>query len=142
MNKVVHFEIPFDDKEKCIEFYKNVFGWEFQDMPEMKYVIARTTEVDDKFMIKEPGAINGGMYKRGEGAAKGPVIVIDVEDVDEYVKKVEDAGGEVVMEKRQVGEMGWYAQVKDVEGNIIGLWEIIHKHGEGNPPESGDSGSD
>ncbi|MGZ7136310.1 MAG: VOC family protein, partial [Methanobacterium sp.] len=27
MPRVVHFEIPADDPERAIEFYKNVFGW-------------------------------------------------------------------------------------------------------------------
>ena len=64
MNKIVHFEIPFDDKEKAMKFYKDIFGWELNDMPEMNYVIAHTVKVDKKFMPKESGAINGGMYKR------------------------------------------------------------------------------
>jgi len=42
MNKVVHFEIPFDNKDSCKEFYQKVFGWEFEDMPDMNYVIAFT----------------------------------------------------------------------------------------------------
>jgi uncharacterized protein len=127
MNKVVHFEIPFDDKEKCIEFYKNVFGWEFQDMPEMDYVIARSGEVDENQMMKEKGVINGGMYKRGGDIAKGPVIVIDVDSIDEHVKKIEEAGGKVVREKAKVGEMGFYAQVMDTENNIIGIWENVNR---------------
>jgi uncharacterized protein len=127
MNKVVHFEIPYDDKEKCREFYEKVFGWEFVDMPEMDYLIARTVEVDEKQMPKESGAINGGMYKRGEEGAKSPVIVIDVISVEAHIKKIEGAGGSVVMGKRKVGEMGYYAQVKDTEGNVVGIWENITK---------------
>jgi uncharacterized protein len=127
MNKVVHFEIPYDDKEKCIDFYKKVFGWNFQDMPEMNYTIAHTVEVDDKHMPKEAGAINGGMYKRNETSANSPVLVIDVQNLDEYVEKVKETGGELFMEKVKVGEMGFYAQVKDTEGNIIGLWEDVKK---------------
>lgn len=60
MNKIVHFEIPFDDKERAGEFYKNVFDWQIEDMPSMNYTIARSAEVDENQMIKEPGAINGG----------------------------------------------------------------------------------
>jgi uncharacterized protein len=127
MDKVVHFEVPFDDKERAMEFYKSVFGWGMNDMPEMNYTIVHTVEVDENQMPKESGAINGGMYKRGEGSAKGPVIVIDVSSIDEYIKKVEAAGGKVFREKTQVGEMGFYAQVEDTEGNVIGIWEMIKK---------------
>ncbi len=27
MDKVVHFEIPFDDSEISIKFYQDIFGW-------------------------------------------------------------------------------------------------------------------
>jgi uncharacterized protein len=122
MNKVVHFEIPFDDKEKCMEFYGKVFGWDFQDMPEMNYTIARTAETDENFMIKEPGAINGGMFKRNE-ILKGPIIVMNVSNIDEILGKVKENGGEIVKERSAIGEMGFIAYVKDTEGNVSGLWE-------------------
>ena len=37
------------------------------------------------------------------------------------------AGGSVVVPPNKVGDMGIYAQVKDTEGNIIGLWESLHR---------------
>ena len=122
MNPIIHFEIPFDDKEKAMKFYKEVFGWEFQDIPEMNYVIAQTGETDPKtFMLKKPGMINGGMYKRDENSAKSPVLVIDVPNIDEHLEKIKSHGGTIFREKTQVGDMGFYAQVKDTEGNIIGV---------------------
>ena len=131
MNKVVHFEVPYDDVDRATEFYKNVFNWNINAIPEMNYHTVHTVDIDENNMPKESGAINGGMYKRGEGSAKGPVIVIDVESVDEHVSKVEGAGGKVVRGKVQVGDMGYYAQVEDTEGNVIGIWEMIKKESEG-----------
>lgn len=125
MDKVVHFEIPYDDLERVKKFYSGVFGWNIQTIPEMHYNIVHTVEVDEKQMPKEKGAINGGMYKRDEASAQGPVIVINVKSVDEAVKKVEKAGGKVFRAKVKVGDMGFYAQVKDSEGNIIGVWENL-----------------
>ena len=127
MNKIVHFEIPFNDEDRAKTFYKGVFDWEMQEMPEMSYVITRTGPTDENFMPKESGFINGGMYKRDEESAQSPVLVIDVRSVDKHVKKVEDAGGSVFRPKMQVGDMGYYAQVTDTEGNIIGLWESLKK---------------
>lgn len=122
MDKVVHFEIPYDDVERAKKFYSQVFGWKINSFPEMKYEIVHTVEVDEKQMPKESGAINGGMYKRDEKSAQYPVIVIGVKEVDEAVKKAEHSGGKVFRKKIQVGNMGFYAQVKDTEGNIIGIW--------------------
>jgi len=127
MNKVVHFEITYDDKERCTDFYKKVFDWKLQDIPEMNYTIANTVDVDDKNMPKESGAINGGMYKRDDKSSRTPVIVIDVSSVDDYIKRVDQSGGKVVRPKVQVGDMGFYAQVSDTEDNIIGIWESIKK---------------
>ena len=30
MNSVVHFEMPYDDRERMAKFYQNVFGWQTQ----------------------------------------------------------------------------------------------------------------
>jgi len=125
MNSVVHFEIPAKDKVRSMKFYGDVFGWAFNDMPEMNYTIVYTTEVDEKYMPKKSGAINGGMMAESDNGGTYPVLVIDVPSVDEYVKKITDAGGRVVNEKAKVGDMGYYARVLDTEGVVIGIWESI-----------------
>ncbi len=128
MDKVVHFEIPFDDQKRAEKFYSHVFGWKLNPMPEMKYTIVHTVALDDKMMPKESGAINGGMYKRDDKSAQTPVIVINVANLDEKLKQIVNAGGKLFMSKHAVGDMGWYAQVKDTEGNIIGVWETLPMH--------------
>lgn len=125
MNKVVHFEIPFDDQKRAQKFYQDVFGWQINKFEGMDYWIAHTCEVDQKSMMpKETGAINGGLTKR-DSSGPNPVIVIDVPNLDEHIKKIETAGGKLVMPKIQVGEFGLYSRVKDTEGNIIGIWQTI-----------------
>lgn len=126
MNKVVHFEIPTKDLNRAKAFYGDIFGWKLMDMPAMHYTIVQTVEVDDKQIPKESGAINGGMTA-DDKTAKGPVIVIDVPSIDEYIKKIEAAGGKVVAPKVHVGDMGYYARFEDPEGNVVGIWENI-KH--------------
>ena len=74
MDKVVHFEIPYDDRERASDFYASVFGWEVNHMPEMQYTIAMTTPVDEQQQQPtEPGAINGGLMERSE-RTPNPVI--------------------------------------------------------------------
>jgi hypothetical protein len=51
------------------------------------------------------------------------VINITVDSVEDYLKKVTDAGGEIVAGKQEVASMGYYAYVADPAGNVIGLWE-------------------
>lgn len=124
MNKVVHFEIPADDLDRAKKFYQNIFGWRINDVSQMNYSMVTTVETDEKQMPKEAGAINGGLMKR-QAPGESPVIVINVPSVDEYVNKVEQAGGKVAMPKMQVGDMGLYARVADTEGNVIGLWQDL-----------------
>src|SRR5688572_18896091 len=94
MAKVVHFEIPFDDKPRAMKFYEKAFDWKLNDMPQMDYVTAGTVDVDQNQMPKESGAINGGMTKRSKDAA-GPMIYVDVPSIDDAITKVQAAGGKV-----------------------------------------------
>jgi uncharacterized protein len=122
MDKVVHFEIPFENKQRAMTFYTQCFGWQLMDMPEMNYVMALTVDVDEKQMPKEPGAINGGLFERPK-EAPSPTIYVGVDSVDATIKKVQTAGGKVVTARTPIPGMGAYARVTDSEGNIIGLFE-------------------
>lgn len=126
MDNVVHFEIPADDQDRAQAFYETVFGWRIikSPIPNWDYRTINTVETDERGMPKTPGAINGGLMKRGESAQQ-PVIVINVANLDEAVKKAVNAGARVVMEARPVGELGTYARVTDTEGNVIGIWQNL-----------------
>ena len=50
---------------------------------------------------------------------------IEVSSIDETLPRVPDVGGTVLEEKREVPGMGWYAVIRDSEGNELGLWERI-----------------
>ncbi|MBA3765115.1 MAG: VOC family protein [Actinobacteria bacterium] len=125
MSKVVHFELPVDDLERAKEFYGSTIGWQLQTMPmgESDYTIVMTTPVDEKTqMPTEPGAINGGMMIRS-AATSAPVITIAVEAIDDSLKQIEAAGGNVVQARTPVPGMGAFAYFEDTEGNVMGLWE-------------------
>ena len=122
MAKVVHFEIPFDDKARAMKFYSEAFDWKLTDMSQMDYVMAQSVATDEKQMPKEPGAINGGMFKRPKDAPH-PTIYVGVDSIDATLKKVDKLGGKVVTPKTPIPGMGAYARVADSEGNIIGLFQ-------------------
>lgn len=119
--RVVHFEIPFDDGDRARAFYRDVFGWELMEMPEMSYTLVTTGPVDENGST-EPGYINGGMMRR-ESPNAGPIVVIEVDDIDAALATIEEQGGTTLLGRQQVGEMGWSAYFKDVEGNSMGLWQ-------------------
>ena len=119
--RVVHFEIPFDDQERAHRFYAEAFGWTLNSLPEMHYVLA-TTGPSDQGPPSEPGLINGGLMERAQPVG-GPVLVVDVEDIEAALEKVESLGGTTVSTKQAVGEMGFAAYFNDSEGNLMGLWQ-------------------
>ncbi len=129
MDRVCHFEVPYSDKDRMESFYSGVFGWQFQPAPgDVPYNFAFTTEVDETFQPKKAGGINGGTYARpddGSGVATSPVLVLEVESCEQRIRDVQAAGGSLVTGPHPVGDMGIYAQVKDPEDNIIGLWQSL-----------------
>ena len=120
--RVVHFEIPFDDGDRARSFYKELFGWQVMEMPEMSYTIMSTGPSGDQGPT-EPGYIGGGMLSRQQAATSGPVVVIDVDSIDETLARIGERGGSTVVGKTPVGDMGFAAYFTDPEGNVMGLWE-------------------
>ena len=122
MGRVVHFEIPFDDADRARNFYRDVFDWQIQPMPEMNYTMVSTGPTSDEGMPSEPGYIGGGMMQR-EAPVKSPVLTLGVDDIDSAIIAIEKNGGSAVGEKLAVGDMGFAAYFKDSEGNLMGLWQ-------------------
>ena len=122
MDKVVHFEVPFDDGERATTFYREAFGWQLNSMPGMGYTLVTTTPTDDNGRPSEIGGINGGMLAR-QGPITAPIITIGVEDIDASLNRVEELGGKVAIGRQAVGDMGYSAYFTDPEGNVIGLWQ-------------------
>jgi uncharacterized protein len=125
MRKVVHFEIPADDVDRAKNFYGSIFGWDLQTMQMEggEYTIVNTTPVDQQTQLPtEPGAINGGLFRRDERITS-PIITIDVDGIDDALKQVDASGGSVVTPRTEIPNMGAFAYFKDSEGNVMGLWE-------------------
>ncbi len=121
--RVVHFEIPFDDGDRARSFYKEAFDWQILQMPEMGgYTLVMTGPSGDAGPT-EPGFINGGMLSREQAATRGPVLVVDVDSIDDSLTRIGELGGSTVVAKTPVGDMGFAAYFTDPEGNVMGLWE-------------------
>ena len=118
MPRPAHFEIHASDPETLATFYKKVFDWKFQHMPQIDYWLIDTG----------PGeGINGGMIKRrGPVASDGApvnafVVTVDVTAIDTYLKRALDAGATMAVAKMAIPHVGWQVYVKDPDGNILGL---------------------
>ena len=115
MAKIVHFELPVDDPERALTFYRDTLGWHIARFDSQRYWLV--TAGDEQ----EPGA-NGALIARGD-LHQGPVLIAGVTDVDEALEKVEVNGGRVLQGKLPVPGVGWSAYFVDTEGNTIGIFQ-------------------
>jgi predicted enzyme related to lactoylglutathione lyase len=114
MPKIVHFEIPADDVDRAKYFYSDLFGWKIEEIPSLGGYWLITTDGKD--------AIGGGMMER-QNPQQTITNYVGVSSVDEYAAKVEKLGGKIVVLKKAVPGMGYFAICLDSENNAFGLWE-------------------
>jgi predicted enzyme related to lactoylglutathione lyase len=122
MDRVVHFELPVKDMKRARRFYREMFGWDIVDVPfadtKDSYVLVHTGKTDKEGMIGEKGVINGALER---GPAKVANIVVAVKNLDVSLKKARAKKCSVVVPKHEIPHVGFYAKIKDLEGNVVGM---------------------
>jgi uncharacterized protein len=118
-NPAVYFEIPILDVERAKRFYGTVFGYKFSE-----------EEIHGNRMINLPfsdkaSGITGALAKGKTyvPSGQGSLIYLDTVNIATTLEKATSAGGSVLFPKTQVGELGYAAEIKDSEGNRVGLFE-------------------
>jgi len=119
-NSIVHFEIPADDVSRAKKFYQKAFGWKISDPHKMDYFFVETKKKGEE-------GINGGLMQR-KMPGQPFMNYLMVASIEASCKKVERAGGVVVMPKTEIGlQMGAIAAFKDTEGNVMGFYQAPKK---------------
>ena len=132
MDSVVHFEMPYENRERMAKFYQSAFGWQTQMLGQdmNNYVVATTTETGEAGPTK-PGAINGGFYgKMPDRPMQYPSVVIAVDDVKESSQKVAAAGGKVLGDPMDIPGVGKYVSFVDPEGNRVSMLQPLPRSGQ------------
>ena len=127
MNPVVHFEMPYDDRERIARFYERAFGWKLQMFGEEmgNYVVATTAE-EDAVPDRPRGAINGGFFPRSpDMPGQHPSVVIAVPDIQAAMKAVNAAGGEVLGTPMAIPGVGQYVAFYDTERNRVSMLQPL-----------------
>ncbi len=109
---VTHFEIMARDAQRVKEFYAKLFGWSFNDMPEMGYGMVDTG-------VKM--GINGGVGQVEENQAPCVTFYVQVEDLQAHLDKAVNLGGTVIVPVTDAAGVVTFAQFKDPDGNMVGL---------------------
>ena len=137
MNPVVHFELPYHQRERIARFYESAFGWKMQMLgPEMgNYIVATTAEKDVRPDAPR-GSINGGFFAHDpEKPGQHPSVVISVSNLPAAIQAVNQAGGEVLGEPMQIPGIGDYVAFHDSERNRLGMLQPLPPGGARAPPE-------
>lgn len=127
MNPVVHFEMPYDDRERIAAFYRAAFGWELQMLgADMGHYVLATTATRDVKPDAPRGAIDGGFFPRSpDKPGQHPSLVIGVPDIRAAMQAVQAAGGEVLGEPMQIPGVGPYVAFHDTEGNRLSMLQPL-----------------
>lgn len=107
---VVHFEIGGPDGPALQQFYRELFDWQIQDMPEMNYGMVTPVEK----------GIEGGIWQDESPSVR---VYIEVDDLAASLKEIEAHGGETVMPPTEIPDIVTFAMFRDPAGNTIGLME-------------------
>lgn len=116
MPRPTHFEIPVDDPDRAEKFYAELFGWSFQRYDGAPSYYGMTTTGPDS---DTPG-INGALFQRSPDS--GTTLTISVDSIEDSIEKAVSLGATVVQDKAPIPGMGYFATLKDTEGNAFGLY--------------------
>lgn len=108
---VVFWHLRTPDIDRARRFYRELFGWQFQDVNPL------TSAVQNK------GGIMGCLVASEEpGTVPGSVLYIHVTNLHETVKRAVELGAEVVAEPLNIYGAKAFADLRDPTGSVFGLW--------------------
>jgi predicted enzyme related to lactoylglutathione lyase len=113
---IVHVELHSADPAKSKQFYGEVFGWKFEERPEMNYTLWKAAN--------DPA---GGLMQTMEGRPPQVLNYILSNSVEESLRQIEDAGGIVMQPKMEIPGQGWWALFQEPGGTVMALFEATRE---------------
>jgi predicted enzyme related to lactoylglutathione lyase len=110
---VVWFDIPVKDMGRALAFYERITGQKLRRMavgPEKETALFESDGCLFRAPEDEPSHLGSRVYFNA------------VPSVDEWLRRIEAAGGKVLVPRTPIGEnRGFFAYFEDSEGNRVGL---------------------
>lgn len=116
-NPVAWGEIMGKDAASLKRFYTKVFGWKYEEYPDVNYASVETEGP------QLPGA-GLGIGIDPEGATRA-TIYLGVDDVAATLGTIKNSGGTIVMDEMTVMENVTFGMFTDPEGNLLGLLKNV-----------------
>ena len=109
-------EIPIIDFSRAKKFYESLLGLPIND-----YDI---DGVKHGFWGHTENSVGGAIVKEGIPSKTGPLVYFDGgDDLNNYINKIKDLGGEIILSKTLIHEeVGYHAIFIDTEGNRLAFW--------------------
>jgi predicted enzyme related to lactoylglutathione lyase len=114
MSMIIHFEIPADNLNRARSFYNKLFGWEIYEAPGRKNYLLITSDGQKR--------VSSSLIKRFN-PRQTTIIYFDVPSVEEYSAKIQELGGKIVVPKKPIPGVGYFAICHDTENNSFGIWQ-------------------
>ncbi len=118
-NPVVHFEVMGHDKARLQGFFSKLFGWRIDSDNPMGYGVVAHSENHSAGGV----GIGGGIFGDVPEDMTGVTFYVEVDDVDETLKRAEDLGGQRMMGPDQMAGGPVFGHLRDPEGHWIGLFQ-------------------
>ena len=112
-NPFVHVELHTLDPDKAKKFYRELFDWKFEDVPDMDYTIIKVGEGTGGGMIKSPMP----------DALPQWVPYVLVDDIAVSTEKAKSLGAAVLADVTEIPGMGSYSMLLDPTGAAFALWQ-------------------
>lgn len=117
-NRVVWFELPVEDMDRATHFYESILG--------IKMVSNELFQMVKVFPY-EQHAVSGCLISNDlKPTTDGTVVYLNCNGVlDDVLARAAAEGAKIVEPKTLLpGNIGWTAQIRDSEGNRVGLHSV------------------
>ena len=112
------FEIPADDLDRAQRFYEAILAQPLKR---------------ERFGASDIAVFPGGGKPNASGAlvrmddcrpsVQGSIVYLSVDDLDPVLERAQAHGGDTLVGRTALPPgMGYFAQLRDCEGNRVGLW--------------------
>lgn len=115
-NKMTHFAIHIDNMERAKKFYDQVFNWGFNSYGQDDFTQIKSDKSENGELL---GAMQSRKYSPLSEKIIGFECTIGVENIEEVIEKVKHNGGQILMPKTEIPNVGWIAKFLDTEGNLF-----------------------
>ena len=115
---IAHTELASSDPSATRDFLARVFNWEFHDVK---------TPRGEIISYRTPGGAQGSIRRTAPKELPTITNYILVDDLEEAEEKIRASGGEIVLPRVDVPQMGSFFWFKVPGGPILACWQDAPK---------------